>query len=55
MMNGLRINNIIFVMNYLFLLSIFCFAEENIEKRLEKNIDRIKIENYFLKKPILCT
>ena len=36
-------------MNYLFLLSIFCFAEENIEKRLEKNIDRIKIENYFLK------
>lgn len=47
-MKGLHINNKIFMLNCLFLLSIFCFAEENTEKRLEKNIDRITIENYFL-------
>ncbi|QOW61642.1 hypothetical protein [Treponema pedis] len=47
-MKDLHINNKIFLMSYLFLLSIFCFSEESIEKRLEINIDRIKIENYFL-------
>ncbi|WP_264080231.1 hypothetical protein [Treponema pedis] len=44
-MKDLHINNKIFLMSYLFLLSIFCFSEESIEKRLEINIDRIKIEN----------
>lgn len=33
---------------FLFLFSIFCFTEESYEKYLERNIDRIKIENYFL-------
>lgn len=47
-MSDLRINCKIFFLIFLFILYAYLYSENISEKRLEKNIDRIRIENFFL-------
>lgn len=47
-MKDLIIKYICIILWYLIIIPVACFSEEVIEKRLEKNIERIGIENYYL-------
>jgi len=47
-MKGLIIKYICIILWCLVIMPLPCFTEESIEKRLEKNGERISIENYYL-------
>ncbi|UTC50318.1 hypothetical protein [Treponema sp. OMZ 855] len=47
-MKGLIIKYICIILWYWVTVSIPCFSEETFERQLEKNIERIGIENYYL-------
>ncbi len=46
-MSAFHIKHILLLIAIL-LLPVFCFTDDGIDMRLEKNTDRIEIENYFL-------
>lgn len=47
-MKGLIIKYICIILWCWATVSILCFSEETLERQLEKNIERIGVENYYL-------